>query len=367
MSLLKQAQMQRFCCLIWYKQLIPNCCLLLAICCLYFLTTNQQQVTKSAGGVSLTPKRMWASRRHSVRKIFLLSLILIGLGVLLLYITPSKPPEAPSSAVIRSPQKNIQYKSYTLDQSVVHTLLIPANSHFLVTPALSQELSSLESFAQEHQAVAVINGGFFDPVNRKSTSYVVRQEFLVADPSLNKRLMNNPKLVPYLKKILNRTEFRRYLCGQTVRYDIALHTEPPLPNCRLVDTLGGGPRLLPELTSVQEGFLDFSQGQVIRDPLRSNQPDARTAVGITREGSLLWIVVAQKPEAPTSSGMSLQTLAAFMKTLGVEKAINLDGGSSCGFYYKGQTVYGKVNEQGNLVRRNVKSVLLVQVISEILK
>lgn len=299
-----------------------------------------------------------------MRKIFLLSLILIGLGVLLLSLTHSKLPEAPSSAVIPAPQKDIRYDSHTLDQSVVHTLLIPANSHFLVTPALSQELSSLESFAQEHKALGAINGGFFDPANRQSTSYVVRQGLLVADPSLNERLMNNPKLVPYLKKILNRPEFRRYICGQTVRYDIALHIEPPLPDCRLVDTLGGGPRLLPELTSVQEGFLDFSNGQVIRDPLRSSQPDARTAVGITRDGSLLWIMVAQKPEAPTNSGMSLQALVTFMKTIGVEKAMNLDGGSSSCLYYKGKTFYGKVNEKGNLVRRKVKSVLLIQEMSE---
>jgi exopolysaccharide biosynthesis protein len=218
----------------------------------------------------------------------------------------------------------------------------------------------LESFAQKHQAVAAINGGFFDPANRKSTSIIVQQGQLVAEPSQNERLMNNPKLAPYLKKILNRTEFRRYLCGQTVRYDIALHTQPPLTGCRLVDALGGGPRLLPELTSLQEGFLDFSNGEVIRDSLNSSQPNARTAVGITHDGSLLWVVVAQKLEASTTSGMSLQALADFMKTLGVEKAMNLDGGSSSSLYYKGKTLYGKVDEKGNLVTRSVKSVLLVQ-------
>jgi hypothetical protein len=297
-----------------------------------------------------------------VRKIFWLwlSLILLGLGVALLFIPHNKPPEAPSSAVLPPPEKDIRYDSYKLEQSVVHTLLISASSHFSVTPAVSQELSTLESFAQKHQAVAAINGGFFDPANQKSTSIVVQQGQLVAEPSQNERLMNNPKLTPYLKKILNRTEFRRYLCGQTVRYDIALHTEPPLTGCRLVDALGGGPRLLPELTSLQEGFLDFSNGEVIRDSLNSSQPNARSAVGITHDGSLLWVVVAQKPETPTTSGMSLQALADFMKTLGVEKAMNLDGGSSSSLYYKGKTLYGKVDEKGNLVRRSVKSVLLVQ-------
>ena len=295
-----------------------------------------------------------------MRKIFWLSLFLLGLGFALLSIPHSKPPEAPSSAILSLPEKDVQYNSHTLDQSVVHTLLIPASSRFSVTPGLSQELSTLESFAQKHQAVAAINGGFFDPANRKSTSIVVLQGILVADPNQNERLMSNPKLAPYLKKILNRTEFRRYLCGQTVRYDIALHTEPPLAGCRLMDVLGGGPRLLPELTSLQEGFLDFSNGEVIRDPLRSSQPDARSAIGITHDGSLLWVMVAQKPDTPSTSGMSLQALAAFMKTLGVEEAMNLDGGSSSCLYYKGKTFYGKVREKGNLVKRPVKSVLLIQ-------
>jgi len=75
-------------------------------------------------------------------------------------------------------------------------------------------------------------------------------------------------------------------------------------------------------------------------------------------------MVAQKPEAPTHAGMSLQRLATFMKSLGVEKAMNLDGGSSSSLYYKGKTFYGKVNAKGNLIKRSVKSVLLIQETSE---
>ena len=256
-------------------------------------------------------------------------------------------------------EQEVQYKSHILPQGIVHTLLIPAQSRFVVTPALS-ELDTLESFAQKHRAIAALNGGFFDPKNHKSTSYVVLQGKLVADPRQNERLMNNSNLAPYLDKILNRTEFRRYLCGQTVRYDITLHREPPPAGCRLVDALGGGPGLLPEMTLVQEGFLDVSNGKVIRDALGSSQPNARTAVGITHDGGVVWVMVAQKPEAATTSGMSLQALAEFMKTLGVEKAVNLDGGSSSSLYYNGKTFYGKVGKAGSLVKRPVKSVLLVQ-------
>ncbi len=294
-----------------------------------------------------------------MRKILWLGLVLIALGVVLLSRPLHEPPTVTPSVARPTPEKDIRYDSYTLSQSVVHTLLIPTGSRFSVSPALSEQLDPLESFAQKHQALAVINGGFFDPQNLKSTAYVVVQGQQVADPSQNERLINNPNLAPYLKKILDRTEFRRYLCGQTVRYDIALHTEPPPTGCQLADALGGGPRLLPELTLVQEGFLDISNGKVIRDPLVSSQPNARSAVGITHDGSILFVMVAQKPEAPTSSGMSLQALTTFMKSKGAEKAMNLDGGSSCSFYYKGKTVYGKVNEKGNWVKRQVKSVLLL--------
>lgn len=304
-----------------------------------------------------------------MKKIWLLGLTLVGLGMVVLSISRSQPTSAPSSLVLPmsassstvmpSLEQEVQYKSHILPQGIVHTLLIPAQSRFVVTPALS-ELDTLESFAQKHRAIAALNGGFFDPKNHKSTSYVVLQGKLVADPRQNERLMNNSNLAPYLDKILNRTEFRRYLCGQTVRYDIAPHQEPSPAGCRLVDALGGGPGLLPEMTLVQEGFLDVSNGKVIRDALGSSQPNARTAVGITHDGGVVWLMVAQKPEAPTTSGMSLQALADFMKTLGVEKAVNLDGGSSSSLYYKGKTFYGKVEKAGSLVKRPVKSVLLVQ-------
>lgn len=296
------------------------------------------------------------NHKRQVRK-WLLSLIFIGLVVLLFSNFHPSPPPTPSSAVRLSPEPVIQYQAHTLPQSVVHTLLIPVH-RFLVTPALSSELETLEEFTQKHRVIAALNGGFFDPQNHQSTSYAVLQGKLLADPRLNQRLMDNPDLVPYLDKILNRTEFQRHQCGTTVRYDIALHNELPPTGCQLVDALGGGPRLLPEIDSVPEGFLDYANGEVIRDPLRSSQPDARTAVGITRDGKIIWVMVAQKPGAATS-GMSLQELADFIQTLGAEKAMNLDGGSSSSLYHNSQVFYGKVNKAG-LVRRPVKTVLLVQ-------
>jgi exopolysaccharide biosynthesis protein len=291
----------------------------------------------------------------NVRKIKLLALILISLAMVLWFNLRSSTPLIP--AIAASPAKTIRYLERTLPQSIAHILLIPANSRFLVTPALSEKVGTVEEFAQKHRAVAILNAGFFDPANQKTTSYIVRQGKLVANPKENERLVNNPNLKPYLGQIFNRSEFRRYLCGQTISYSIALHSQSPPAGCQLVDAIGAGPSLLPELTLVKEGFVDNDNK---RDALGSNQPNARTAVGITRDGSVVLVMVAQKPSAPANSGVSLPALADLMKTLGADKAMNLDGGSSSSLYYKGKTFYGKVDLEGNSIKRPVKSVLLVQ-------
>jgi hypothetical protein len=304
-----------------------------------------------------------------VKKIWLLSCVLIGLAgsaIALLALTrtlsgPSLKPQTVSPASEPQPQPSLplQYKTYSLTHSVVHTLLIPAQSSFAVIPALSRGVDTLENFAKQHGAIAVLNGGFFDPTNQKSTSYVVLQGNLAADPKLNERLINNPDLAPYLNQFFNRTEFRRYECGATIRYDITPHNAPVPTDCQLIDALGAGPRLLPELTAQPEAFVDTINSEITRDPLGINQPNARTAIALTHKGDVIWVMVAQKPEAPTDSGMTFAELATFLKTLGVEQAMNLDGGSSSSFYYQGKTHYGKVDSEGYPVQRPVKSVLLV--------
>ncbi|BAT54896.1 unknown protein [Nostoc sp. NIES-3756] len=295
-----------------------------------------------------------------MKKIWLLSLTIASLGISLLWLNVrsfSQPTSSTFPKVQPSPTTTIRYIERTLPQGIAHILVIPANSLFVVTGAISPKVNTVEEFAQKHKTIAIFNAGFFDPANQKSTSHVVIAGQRMADPKDNERLVNNPQLKPYLNLIFNRSEFRRYLCGKITRYAIALHNESPPADCRLIDAIGAGPRLLPQLTSEQEGFVDRTNG---RDALGSEQPNARTAVGITRDGSIILVMVAQKPSQPSNSGISLIQLAQLMKTLGASEAMNLDGGSSSSLYYKGKTVYGKVDLQGKYIKRPVKSVLLVK-------
>lgn len=289
------------------------------------------------------------------------SLVSIGLACLCLSCLSGESTTRAPLAVSTPTQTGLRYQSYTTAHSVAHTVIIPNDSNLIVTPALAEQLTSLTSFAQEDEVLAIINGGFFDPQNQKTTSFVLEQGEVVANPQDNERLVNNPQLTPYIDKILNRTEFRRYLCGESWRYDIALHSEPSPSGCRLIDALGAGPRLLPKLGAQEEGFVDYNaNGQVIRDALGNERPNARSAVGITATGDVLLVMVAQKRNLPRDSGMSLPELATFLRSLEVEEAMNLDGGSSSALFYQGQVFFGKVDAEGNPIKRKVKSVLVVR-------
>jgi hypothetical protein len=201
-----------------------------------------------------------------VLKIKLLSLA-IAMGTSLLWLSVRYSSNSISSAiptVTPSSPKTIRYLERNLPQAIAHILVIPGDGRFAVTGAISPNVSTVEEFAQQRKAIAILNAGFFDPANQKSTSYVVINGQLVADPQDNERLVNNPKLKSYLNLIFNRTEFRRYLCGQITRYAIALHNQSPPAACRLVDSSSS----LYFQGKTFHGKVDL-QGNPIKQPVKS--------------------------------------------------------------------------------------------------
>ena len=242
--------------------------------------------------------------------------------------------------------------------STVHVVTIPVESDYIITTEITDSLIAIADFARKNNAVAAINGGYFDPQNGKTTSYITQQGNLVADPRTNERLIDNPDLKPYLGKILNRAQFRRYQCGAATRYDITARTAAIPNGCIVLDALGAGPQLLPVDTSVAEGFTAYEDGKLIRDAIGREALNARSAIAITEGGDVIFAMVQQQNS--TDSGMSLPELAAFLRSLGATKAMNLDGGSSSSLYYQGETYYGKLDSEGDRVQRPLKSVLLVR-------
>lgn len=262
-------------------------------------------------------------------------------------LSPQSPPPPPT----------MQYQKQELSQAKVHVLRIPNHPRYTVRLDIVDGLQTVVDFAQgTPKPVAVINGGYFDPANQLTTSYIRRGGQILADPTQNSRLMDNPDLKTYLPKILNRSEFRQYQCGAKTTYAISFYNQPIPSGCTLNYALGAGPQLLPQLTSQAEGFTDSVDGQVIRDAIGSRQPNARSAVGITDKGDVIWVLVEQ--QSATKPGLSLPELADFMEQQGAASALNLDGGSSSSLVYQDQVITGR-SLQGEPLLRPVKSVLMV--------
>ncbi len=287
---------------------------------------------------------------------------LIGLLLLTLGCAPPPPPKTAISSPAPSPPPppELRYEQRTVGRSQIHLIVVPPGAPYTVTPAIAEGVSTVAELAQQTGAIAAINGGYFDPVNQKSASFVVKAGKTVANPQSNERLVQNPQLAPNLSRILSRTTFRRYRCAGQILYDIAPGGEIAPTGCRLLDELGAGPALLPQAQLEEEAFLERTDGIVTRDPLGVEQPNARSAVGITGDGSVILVMVAQKPEIPGASGMTLTDLATLLRDLGAVKAMNLDGGTSSALFYRGTTYHGKVNATGERIWRPIKTALVVQ-------
>lgn len=287
----------------------------------------------------------------------------IGVGIVALGMACSPPPTATeidaTSETAALPLRPPIYETLSLPSATVHWVTIPDPVRYPVRVAATESLTPVEAMADPvcgpEGCAAAINAGFFDPNNGLTTSAVVVDGSLVADPRQNPRLMENPDLTSYLDKILNRSEFRRYTCNGIPSYAITFHQDPIPTGCTLEESVGAGPQILPESTAIEEGFIDPTTG---RDAIGSQSANARSAVGLTADGAVVLVMAAQRPGV-SPSGLSLPDLAALMAERGVVQALNLDGGSSSTLIAEGTTHYGRLNQSGEWVQRPVKSILWV--------
>ena len=256
------------------------------------------------------------------------------------------------------------YRTYELPQATVHVVSVPAWSD--VSIAVADELKTVADFAREvaHEsegAIAILNAGFFDPNNGKTTSHLIQAGQNAGDPAANEGLTGNPKLQPLLPQIFNRSEFRVYDCplvGMLHPYDITFHDVPAPEGCTIQSAVGAGPQLLPEDTSEVEAFKTYEDGELVRDAIGSMGPNARSAIALHPDGNLSLIMAAQRSDG--ARGLTLAELADFAKSIGATQLLNLDGGSSSSLYYDGQVHLARLNGEGNPIQRPVKSVIVVR-------
>lgn len=301
---------------------------------------------------------------------FRADILILGIGALFTSCTVLRPAApAPEAVTVQpadttaptKPPPQVTYQVVERPTSQIHVVTVPPDAPQQVHVVSKGALATLPTLAQETSAIAAINAGFFDPQNGLTTSFVAMAGEVVADPRQNPRLMGNPQLQAFLPLILNRSEFRIYDCEGSSRYDITVREAAVPQGCELSEAVGAGPQLLPSMTGYAEGFLaDNAAGEVVRDAIGSQSRNARSAVGLKADGTVILVMASQLPDVEQPSGLTLSEVADVLTDLEVTQALNLDGGSSSGLYFEGNTVFGRLDAAGQPIERPIKSILLVR-------
>lgn len=244
--------------------------------------------------------------------------------------------------------------------SLVHVVTTDASGTWSLAPVLTESTRPTSQTARAQNALAAVNGGYFNLKDGKSASYVIINGEVVGDPTTNEALVNNPKLKPHLEKIFNRSEFRILTdnAGNTT-FSVAPHKAPVAEGLQLVHSLQAGPQLLPNVTDEEEAFVRKNPDGTSVDSIGARRNAARTAIGIRPDGTIILVAVAGQPQDSSSAGITLRDLSSLMRQLGCVQALNLDGGTSTTMYVfppkdsHGVTVCGKQPET------HVKSTLLL--------
>ena len=192
----------------------------------------------------------------------------------------------------------------------------------------SEKLITNKEAHLKSNSLLTINTGFFDPKNQKTISYIVMDRNTVADPLFNENLMMNPVLRQNLEKIINRTEFRVVECDDKYHYEIVPHSTKVDFACSVVTSAQGGPLILPELKLEEEFFVvKDADGKVVRESASVLQKTARTIIGLKGNDIHVLIITNKHP-------MTIYEVRDFCKSLGLDRAMGFDGGSSTSMNYK---------------------------------
>nr|WP_051459354.1 phosphodiester glycosidase family protein [Paenibacillus zanthoxyli] len=179
------------------------------------------------------------------------------------------------------------------------------------------QVEELRSMAKRSQAIAAINGTFFNAYT--SGSYKAPYGYIAAGGKL---LKNSPG---------DRRAVFAYDSNHLAELVPGGNFMPRFQAGEFEGGLQAGPRLVTggkvSLNVTAEGF---------RDPKILTGGGARSALGLTRDHKLLLV---------TSGGATIPQMAQIMKQAGAWQAMNLDGGASSGLYFNG----GYLTTPGRLI------------------
>lgn len=208
------------------------------------------------------------------------------------------------------------------------------------------DLMTTREVHKKADAVLTINGGFFDPQNKKTVSYVTSDGHMMADPLFNENLLSDPILRKNLDKILNRSEFRVMECFSGYKFEIAQHKSDIDFECQVMNSIQGGPLVHPKLQLEEEFFImKDEEGNIIRESASVLHKVPRTILGLKDDKIHILIFTDAHPA-------TLEEVAKYCAELNLDRAMALDGGGSTSMNYlnKIEVVSTPENNQGRMVK-----------------
>lgn len=195
------------------------------------------------------------------------------------------------------------------ESDIVHIALIKdlaKNKNIGIVPEIcfDDKINKLTDVAVKNDAVLAVNGGYFAVIKNKIYSVGA--------------VMNNFQKYPYFIKhedypyfcifddgraeIYKSSELRKFSKSELARIKSYIQTKPMLVyNGKASDSL-----------------------RKYNEAVTSKNP--RSAIGKLKDGKIICVVIEGRQEE--ADGMSQVELAEFMESLGVDRAVNLDGGGS---------------------------------------
>ena len=274
--------------------------------------------------------------------------------------------EEPSQATAPAGKEIFRWKVDTLSQGVVLKTvhftkndLFGANQFICVIEILPgskarlafahrPSLTPTSTIARESNALAAVNGTFFDMVRGNSICYLRIGGKQLGENAPQKPETNNRKYYQYATMVLNSN-------GRPELYvpDSNRHWEESHFDSTVTDAMTAGPMLLTDGKAVPQR----------KDRTFATHRHNRTALGIRPDGTVILFTVDGRTKQ--SAGMTLDELAKTMLMLGCTNAMNLDGGGSTTMYVRGRANGGIVNYPSDNKRfdhqgeRSVSNILMV--------
>ncbi len=188
----------------------------------------------------------------------------------------------------------------------IFVLEIPDTAHYALAFAHEPRRTKTSEMAQKHDAVAAINGSFFDMDKHFPVCYLRIDSLELGENTPGKDTVNR-KYYQFGTLCLNHDSVLILKTGSSRHWEEVL----PYP-----DIMTAGPLL------IWHDTLQYMRDDRTFVTNRHN----RTAVGIREDGTVLFLVADGR--AKEAEGLSLNELQLLLRWLGCRDALNLDGGGS---------------------------------------